>query len=77
MKRETRLGKAKNQPGLAGSRVLILAGEFAGQEGVCLGRGHDPKKWAVSPDLSKKVLELIFEKEFGVVLDHSGGLEKN
>ena len=77
MKRQTRLGKVKKQPGLAGSRVLILAGEFSGQEGVCVGKGNDPKKWAVSPDSSSKILELTFEKEFGLLLDHSAGLENN
>lgn len=66
------------KPDYAGSRILILAGEFHGNEGVCLGRGSaDPAKWAVSPDNSNAILELVFEKEFALLINLSGDLSRN
>jgi hypothetical protein len=63
---------------LAGSRVLILKGEFYGQEGICLGKGSaDVTKWAVSPDKSDQILELVFETEFGLLIDMSGNPSRN
>jgi hypothetical protein len=32
---------------MAGARVIILGGEFAGREGVCLGETQDDGLWAV------------------------------
>lgn len=57
---------------LSGCRVLIVSGDHAREEGVCLGKAADGKKWAVSPDDSSEVLELEFESEFGLLLDMSG-----
>jgi len=69
--------KTRKNSNLAGSRILILAGEFEGQEGVCLGTGADPGTWAVSPDVSATILNLKFEKEFALLLDLSGKRENN
>lgn len=50
--------------------VLIVSGEFAGQEGVCLGRStQNSELWAVSPNASNRILELQFEKDFGVIIN--------
>jgi hypothetical protein len=62
---------------LSGCRILIVSGPHAGQEGVCLGRAADGKKWSVSPDDSSEILNLEFEKEFGLLLDMSGQAESN
>jgi hypothetical protein len=62
---------------LIGCRILIVAGKFAGQEGVCLGVSSEANKWAVSPDNSNEVLNLVFEKEFGLLLDLSQHAQKN
>ncbi|MCC6355233.1 MAG: hypothetical protein IT577_15180 [Verrucomicrobiae bacterium] len=58
--------KTINPEGLS---VIILAGEFAGQEGVCLGKAPEPGKWAVSPDGSDRVVYLEFETEFGILIN--------
>lgn len=60
-----------------GSRVLILVGGCAGQEGVCVGASADGKRWAISPDNSDEILQLEFEKEFGLLMDLSSNPEKN
>jgi hypothetical protein len=52
--------------------VLILKGEFEGEEGVCLGAAADASKWAVSPDHSDSILALGFEREFALLVDLSG-----
>ena len=62
---------------LSGCRILIINGKFAGQEGVCLGKSSDGNKWAVSPDGSNEILDLAFEKEFGLLLDMSGDARHN
>jgi hypothetical protein len=67
----------KEVSGLDGSRILILAGEFQGQEGVCLGHGTDPDTWAVSPDDSDAIVNLKFEKEFALLLDLPGKAGNN
>jgi len=52
-----------------GLAVLIIAGEFAGEEGVCLGRpAHRNDMWEVSPNSSDRVVELRFEEEFGLLI---------
>lgn len=61
----------------SGQRILIVAGNHAGQEGVCLGKSAEGDKWAVTPDDSSEILELIFEKEFGLLLDMSGNPRRN
>lgn len=62
---------------LSGCRILIVNGKFAGQEGVCLGKSSDGSKWAVLPDGSNEVLDLWFEKEFGLLLDVSQDAQRN
>lgn len=59
----------ESKDALAGKRVLILVEPYAGQEGICLGRSHDGLRWAISPDSSNDVLNLIFENEFGILID--------
>ncbi|HTL67520.1 MAG TPA: hypothetical protein VL200_07655 [Lacunisphaera sp.] len=61
---------------LEGHRVLILAGNFAGEEGICLGRAA-AGRWAVSPDSSTAILELRFEREFALLLDLSTSPDRN
>jgi hypothetical protein len=58
-------------PDLEGARVLILTGAFRGQEGVCLGELASGT-WAISPEGSDEILSLVFEKDFGLVVDLSG-----
>lgn len=67
----------KPKKDLSGCRVLIVSGPHAGKEGVCLGRAGDGKKWSVSPDESNEILNLLFEKEFGLLLDMSDDARKN
>ncbi len=53
-----------------GRTVLITVGEFAGEEGVCLGPVPDAKGlWAVSPSKSDRIVNLRFEEEFGVLIN--------
>ena len=67
----------KPRKDLSGCRVLIVSGPHSGQEGVCLGRAADGKKWSVSPDESNEILNLTFEKEFGLLMDMSGNAREN
>jgi len=60
-----------------GCHVLITSGRYAGQEGMCIGRATDGKKWAISPDGTDEILQLVFEKEFGLLMDLSADPEKN
>lgn len=54
----------------SGHTVIILAGDFAGEEGICLGRVPDKKDlWAVSPNSSDRIVNLRFDEEFGVLLN--------
>lgn len=55
-------------PDPSGCRVIIVEGEYAGQEGVCLGPASDSTKWMVSPDSTNEIVPLIFEKEFGILV---------
>lgn len=65
-------------PDLTGKTILITAGEFAGKEGVCLGRSSaDDGRWAVSPDSSERILDLHFAAEFGVLLNRGQEPGKN
>jgi hypothetical protein len=58
------------EPNLSGKTVLIIGGEFAGEEGVCLGPASDAKDlWAVSPHSSNRVINLKFSEEFGVLIN--------
>ena len=57
-------------PDFSGKTVLIIAGEFAGVEGVCLGEAPGaPGLWAVSPDSSDRIVNLRFEVDFGVLIN--------
>jgi hypothetical protein len=67
----------KKPKDLAGCRVLIITGPHSGKEGICIGKAADGKKWAVSPDDSNIILELIFEREFGLLLDMPGDNTRN
>lgn len=54
----------------SGLSVIILAGEFAGREGVCLGPVPDGGGlWAVSPDSSDRIVNLKFDEEFAVLIN--------
>jgi hypothetical protein len=57
--------------------VLILTCRYEGREGVCTGTSADGKRWAVSPDGSDEILQLVFEKEFGLLVDLSANPEDN
>lgn len=66
----------KKSDSLEERRILILAGDYEGEEGICLGRIAGTNRWAISPDSSNAILELQFESEFAL-LDRSatiGGL---
>jgi hypothetical protein len=58
--------------------VIILKGDFAGQEGVCLGPVKDKDGlWAVSPDGSNKIMNLRFEEEFAILINRRQEPGKN
>jgi hypothetical protein len=65
-----------NAPPMEGARVLILTGCFQGQEGVLLGK-HGSGLWAISPNGSDEVLSLLFEQDFGLLVDLSGDPTRN
>jgi hypothetical protein len=53
-----------------GLSVLIIAGEFAGAEGVCLGPASGtPGLWAVSPHMSDRIVYLEYDREFGALVN--------
>jgi len=60
-----------------GCRVLILTGQHEGREGVCIGKSADGNRWAVSPSGTDEILQLVFEKEFGLLVDLSANPEDN
>ena len=62
---------------LAGARVFITTGIHVGQEGVCLGKTADDRAWAVTPDGTDEILELQFEKDFGLLIDLSSNPTRN
>jgi len=62
---------------LEGARVLILSGRFKGEEGVCLGQGSADDLWAVSPDCTDEILSLVFDKDFGLLVDLSSDPTRN
>ena len=59
-----------------GARVLILTGEFEGEEGICLGESSKGR-WAISPERSDKIVLLAFETEFALLLDLSVDPQRN
>jgi hypothetical protein len=52
---------------LSGCRVIILTGVYGGHEGVCLGKSADGLRWAISPDSTNVVLQLLFGADFGIL----------
>lgn len=60
-----------------GTRVIITKGFYAGCEGVCLGRASSEKVFTVSPDGSHEIIELLFEEEFGLLIDLSTDPSRN
>ena len=59
-----------HQPDPTGMTILITGGEFAGEEGVCLGRAAGAVGlWSVSAHSSDRVVNLRFDEEFGVLLN--------
>ena len=46
-------------------------------EGVCVGKSSDGKRWAISPAGTDDIVQLVFEKEFGLLIDLSGEPDKN
>ena len=57
------------EPDPTGMTVIITCGEFAGEEGVCLGRATGAAGlWAVSAHSSNRIVNLRFDEEFGVLL---------
>lgn len=59
-----------SKPDPSGHNIIILAGELAGQEGVCLGPAQDGSGlWAVSPHSSDHIVNLKFDEEFGVLIN--------
>ena len=49
--------------------VIILKGEFAGQEGYCLGPSGQEGVFAVTPNTSNRILNLRFDEEFGILIN--------
>jgi hypothetical protein len=62
---------------MQGARMLILTGSFEGQQGVCLGEAARTGLWAISPDNSDEILSLVFDKDFGLLMDLSGDPDLN
>jgi hypothetical protein len=62
---------------MQGARVLILTGKYERKEGVCLGKADRPGLWAISPDESDEILSLVFEKDFGLLIDLSANPQRN
>ncbi len=54
-----------------GHRVIILTGSYAGQEGVCLGKSEDGSKWMVSPDSTNDILQMVFDQDFGILINRN------
>lgn len=53
-----------------GMAVIILSGEFAGREAVCLGRADESTGlWAVSPNGSDRIVNLRWREEFGLLVN--------
>jgi hypothetical protein len=62
---------------MQGARVLILTVEHKGEEGVCLGKADRTGLWAIAPDDSYEILSLVFERDFGLLVDLSANPERN
>jgi hypothetical protein len=73
----TMLERRKSKEMLQGARVLILTGQFQGKEGVCLGEQTPKGRWAISPEGSDQILSLVFETDFGLLVDLSANPKLN
>ncbi len=56
-------------PDPTGKSVIILSGEFAGQEGFCLGPAGESGVFAVTPTTSNQILQLRFDTDFGILVN--------
>lgn len=70
-------GNGNPKSALIGYRVIITAGRYAGNEGVCVGQSADGKRWAISPDGTDEIEQLVFQDDFGLLVDLSGNPEQN
>jgi len=62
----------------SGHSVIMVKGEFSGEEGVCLGRAPGEKDlWTVSPKSCNRIVNLRFDEDFGVLLKPSQKPGKN
>lgn len=68
--------EAKSLPDPSNHQVIILTGEFAGEEGFCLGPTHSGL-WAVTPNSSAIVLDLKFDEDFGILINKGQAPGKN
>jgi len=59
-----------------GARVLITRGTYRGCEALCLGQVSQ-REWAISPDGTDEIINLEFEKDFGLLVDLSHDPAKN
>jgi hypothetical protein len=51
--------------------------DFEGRQGVCLSEAARRGLWAISPDNSDEIVSLVFEKDFGLLMDLSGNPDLN
>ena len=58
-----------NLPNPTEKHVIILTGEFTGQEGFCLGPSGEKGIFAVTPNSSNRILHLRFDEDFGILIN--------
>lgn len=62
--------RSRDLPNPSGKTILFVTGEFAGEQGICLGPAPGEKGlWAVSPHSSDKIMYLRVEKDFGLLVN--------
>ena len=61
---------------MQGARVLILSGQFKGEEGICLSKETN-RRWAISPDRSDEIVSLALERDFSLLVDLSADPLRN
>ncbi|HZS56882.1 MAG TPA: hypothetical protein VFA65_20925 [Bryobacteraceae bacterium] len=69
-------GRSDSLFGMQGTRVLILSGQFEGEEGICLGKDRNGR-WAISPDGSDEIVSLLCDREFALLIDLSADPVQN
>lgn len=62
-------GPSGGLPDPTDKSVIILKGDFAGEEGYCLGPSGEAGVFAVTPRGSNRVLRLRFDEEFGILIN--------